>query len=137
MRGKTPDHILTRSRQLRRDMTEAEEHLWHRVRDRRLGGYKFRTQAPIGPYYADFLCSKERLVVELDGSQHVDDKDHDDNRTAFLARQGYRVIRFWNNDVLARTDEVLDAILAALRAPHPAASPLSLSPSGRGKGDMS
>jgi very-short-patch-repair endonuclease len=113
-------------------MTEAEQHLWQRVRDRRLQGFKFRTQAPIGPFYADFLCSKERLIVELDGSQHIEQVERDERRTAFLASQGYRVIRFWNNDVLARTEAVLEAILWALRDPHPAASPLSLSPLGRG-----
>lgn len=133
IRGKTPDQLLERSRRLRRDRTGAEGALWQRVRDRRLEGFKFRNQTPVGPYIADFLCSQAKLIVELDGSQHVDAANYDERRTAFLKREGYRVLRFWNNDVLARMDAVLEAISDALRSPHPAASPLSLSPLGRGE----
>jgi very-short-patch-repair endonuclease len=97
---------------LRKNMTEAEKRLWFHLRDRRLGGHKFRRQVTIDPYIVDFLCVERRLVVEADGSQHSDAVDA--ARTAFLTAQGYRVIRFWNNDVLARTNTVTEAILAAL-----------------------
>ncbi|HVI57536.1 MAG TPA: endonuclease domain-containing protein [Luteimonas sp.] len=119
MRGKQ-DH--TRERQLRRDQTEAERMLWERLRDRRLAGFKFRRQHRIGPYYADFVCADARLIVELDGSQHLDQADSDSARTRFLESLDYRVLRFWNDEAMVRTEDVLDAILLALRTPHPAAS---------------
>ncbi len=121
VRGKKPETMLVNARRLRRERTEAEDRLWERVRDRRLQGFKFRSQAPIGAYVADFLCSEAKLVVELDGSQHVDEAARDKQRTGFLVSQGYRVIRFWNHDVLARMDAVCEAILEALTAPHPGA----------------
>jgi adenine-specific DNA-methyltransferase len=65
---------------------------------------------PVGPYFADFACFAEKLIIELDGGQHVDATDHDIERTRFLVAQGYRVIRFWNNDVLSNTDGVLERI---------------------------
>ncbi|MBY0520316.1 MAG: endonuclease domain-containing protein [Sphingomonas sp.] len=133
-RGKTPAIFLDRSRALRRDATEAEALLWSRLRAGRMQGWKFRRQVPIGPYIADFICSKAKLVLELDGSQHADQVAYDTRRTAFLVAQGYRVRRFWNNDVLHRIDSVLTAILAALdEPPLPGASRLSLSPAGRGE----
>jgi len=97
---------------LRREMTEAESKLWFRLRSRRLGGYKFRRQVTIDPFIVDFLCLDRRLIVEADGSQHNEEADAE--RTAFLERQGYRVIRFWNNQVLGDIDAVLGAILEAL-----------------------
>lgn len=100
------------AKQLRHDMTEAETRLWFHLRNRRLSGFKFRRQVTIDPYIVDFLCIEKRLVVEVDGSQHGDERDA--ARTLALEVKGYRVIRFWNNDVLARTDQVLEAILAAL-----------------------
>ncbi|MCD7097495.1 DUF559 domain-containing protein [Stenotrophomonas sp. MMGLT7] len=98
------------ARKLRRDMTEAERQLWYRLRDRRLLGCKFRRQWPVGPYVADFACLEHRLILELDGSQHLNSA-HDGVRDEFLRRQGFAVLRFWNNDVLAKTDDVCDAIL--------------------------
>jgi adenine-specific DNA-methyltransferase len=98
-----------------------------------LQGWKFRQQVPIGPYRADFVCPKAKLIVEVDGNHHDDQRRIDAKRTAYLEREGYRVIRFWNNDVLARTESVLDAILAALAPPLPAASRLSLPPEGEGE----
>ena len=112
MRGKQ-DH--SRERALRRDQTEAERHLWQFLRDRRLHGFKFRRQHRIGWYFADFVCTDHGLVVELDGSQHLDRVDADAVRTRVLAAMGYRVVRFWNDDVFLRTGAVLDAILATLR----------------------
>ena len=96
---------------LRANMTEAERKLWFRLRDRRLGGHKFRRQVIIDPFIVDFLCVERKLIVEVDGSQHGDEADA--KRTAFLERQGYRVIRFWNNDVLRDIEAVLAGILAA------------------------
>lgn len=83
---------------------------------------------PVGPYFADFACFAEKLIVELDGGQHSEAEDYDARRTAFLEAQGYRVIRFWNNDVLANTDGVLETIAAALMASpsQPSAGPLPL-----------
>ena len=104
----------TRARQLRRNQTEVERQLWQLLRDRRLEGFKFRRQYPIGPYFADFACVAARLVVELDGGQHVDQARYDQIRTRYLAASGYRVIRFWNHEVLGARDAVLDEILRVL-----------------------
>ena len=103
-----------RARSLRRDSTDAERLLWRQVRDRRLGGYKFRRQVPIGPYIADFLCVSGRLIIELDGSQHRERTAEDRERTQWLEGAGYRVLRVWNNDVLHNMDRVLEAIIAEL-----------------------
>ena len=116
----TSDHVTfrrpgatKRARHLRREETEAEYRLWFRLSGRELGGFKFVRQIPIGPYVVDFLCRSERLVVELDGEQHVD-RESDALRTAFLNAQGYSVLRFWNGEVLREREAVLDAILAVL-----------------------
>jgi very-short-patch-repair endonuclease len=92
MRGKE-DHA--RERQLRKDQTEAEALLWSRLRNRRLENFRFRRQHRIGFYFADFACSERRLIIELDGGQHVDRADYDEARTRFLEGQGYCVLRFW------------------------------------------
>ncbi|MEG3789911.1 endonuclease domain-containing protein [Lysobacter sp. CCNWLW3] len=101
------------ARHLRRSMTDAELRLWFHLRNRALMGCKFRRQHPIGPYIADFACIERGLIVETDGGQHAD-SGADRVRTRFLAFRGYRVLRFWNNDVLARTDAVLEQIHAAV-----------------------
>jgi len=103
-----------RARQLRLNATEAELRLWYHLRDRRLSGYKFRRQVTLGRYIVDFLCAAERLVIEIDGSQHVDAAGYDRHRTESLNRRGYRVLRYWNHDVLNRTGEVLENILRQL-----------------------
>jgi len=105
---------IDKARTLRRHMTDAEGALWCRLRSRRLCGYKFRRQHPIGPYIVDFLCPARRLVVEVDGGQHTATSERDAARTRWLERRGYRVMRFWNNEVLNETDAVLESILAAL-----------------------
>ena len=102
-----------RAQALRAESTEAETKLWRRLRDRRLGGAKFVRQAPIGPYYADFVCRACKLVVEVDGSQHADSA-YDDKRDADLVALGYRVLRFWNADVLHAIDDVCETIVAAI-----------------------
>jgi very-short-patch-repair endonuclease len=103
------------ARRLRRDTTDAEALLWRRIRDRALLGRKFRRQHPIGPYVADFVCIEARLAVELDGGQHDRRAEETSVRTAFLEGRGFRVLRFWNNDVLANLDGVLERIACALQ----------------------
>jgi very-short-patch-repair endonuclease len=113
MRG--PDtQATTRSRVLRRNQTDTEARLWHHLRDRRLAGCKFRRQVPLGPYFADFVCADKQLVIELDGGQHANQMDRDDQRSAYLNEQGYTVLRFWNDQVLRETDAVLEEILRHL-----------------------
>jgi adenine-specific DNA-methyltransferase len=112
-------NIRVVARQLRRDQTDAEQRLWAKLRDRQLGSAKFRRQHPIGPFVADFCCPQRKLVVELDGGQHKDDVVADEKRSRFLEAQGYRVLRFWNHDVLANTNGVLERIGDALSDPHP------------------
>jgi very-short-patch-repair endonuclease len=99
---------------LRRDMTEAEDRLWRELRGRRLDGIKFRRQVPIGRFVADFICADALLIVEIDGSQHADSV-HDRERDAELKRRGFRVLRFWNDDVLREMNSVCDTIIAYVR----------------------
>jgi very-short-patch-repair endonuclease len=96
------------ARRLRRGSTDAERRLWRHLRSRQLEGAKFVRQFPIGPHVADFACRTAHLVIELDGGQHSPDADA--ARTEIIEAFGYRVIRFWNNDVLQNTDGVLEAI---------------------------
>ena len=103
------------ARRLRHRSTDAERRLWALLRDRRLAGYKFRRQHPIGSFVVDFACTKYRLIVEADGGQHAENIA-DDQRTALLKRQGWRVIRFWNNDILGNAEGVIETILRTLRA---------------------
>jgi adenine-specific DNA-methyltransferase len=98
---------------LRHDDTEAEARLWESLRDRRLGGWKWRRQVPRGPFIVDFYCAEAKLVVELDGGQHADQVEYDERRTAYLASTGLRVLRFWNSDVLTNRDGVCLTILDA------------------------
>src|SRR5579883_2268628 len=102
-----------RAEKLRAAATEAERKLWYKLRDRRLGGAKFVRQAPVGPYFADFLCREKKLVVEIDGSQHAESR-YDEQRDDLLRSQGYSVLRFWNMEVMTSTDDVCETILAAL-----------------------
>ena len=99
---------------MRRDATDAERRLWSALRDRRLSGYRFRRQFPIGRFIVDFACTKHRLIVEADGSQHAD-SESDRERTAWLEEQGWRVLRFWNNDVLTNTNGVVETVLKELQ----------------------
>ena len=107
---------LDRARALRRDDTQAERKLWEAVRNRRLNGFKFVRQLVIGPYIADFACRECKLVVEIDGATHGTDAqvNHDGRRSAYLNEQGYRVLRFWNDDIFIGLNDVCDAILLAL-----------------------
>ena len=103
-----------RSRELRRDATEAERKLWQHLRSRQLRGARFNRQFPVGQFICDFACRELRLVIELDGGQHASAADYDKRRTRFLEAQGYAVIRFWNNEVLDNTEGVLVRIGEAL-----------------------
>jgi very-short-patch-repair endonuclease len=102
------------ARRLRRGSTEAEARLWFRLRCRQIEGVKFVRQFPIGPYIVDFCCRSAKLVVEVDGGQHADDP-RDLVRTDRIGSYGYVILRFWNNDVLANTDGVLETIADMLR----------------------
>jgi very-short-patch-repair endonuclease len=101
--------------QAAQNLTEAEQRLWRRLRRRQLDGYKVRRQHPIGIYVCDFICLEAMVIVELDGSQHLDRAPQDLHRDAFLKANGFRVLRFWNGDVLAQTENVLDTIFEALQ----------------------
>jgi 2-isopropylmalate synthase len=102
-----------RARALRRSMTEAERQLWYLLRSRRFSGYKFRRQVPVGPYIADFLCYEARLIIEADGSQHAESAG-DAKRDGWLAAQGFRLLRFWNSEILTARQVVADTIFACL-----------------------
>ena len=116
MSTRKSDNRTQRARRLRRDVTDAERVLWQRLRAIKPNGSHFRRQATIGPYFADFACHEKRLVIELDGGQHNTSQgvEADEKRTAFLQSRGYRVLRFWNNDVLGNIDGVMKAISEAL-----------------------
>lgn len=103
-----------RARALRHQLTDAERKLWSILRQRQLDGLKFRRQVPIGPYIADFVCLERRLIIEVDGGQHAIATDDDAARTDWLRAQDFRVIRFWNNDVLGKLDGVRAAICDAI-----------------------
>ncbi|HVO89602.1 MAG TPA: endonuclease domain-containing protein [Casimicrobiaceae bacterium] len=107
----------SKARALRRHSTDAEHALWFRLRDRRLSGLKFRRQHPIGRYYADFACPECRLVVELDGGQHAYQEKYDRRRSEYLQRRGWRVVRFWDDEVLTEVETVLEVILRRAQAP--------------------
>ena len=109
----------SKARSLRKQSTDTENALWKLLRNRQLTSYKFRRQAPIGKYIVDFLCFERKLVVELDGGQHLEQTEYDTERTRELESRGYRVIRFWNNLVLEDSDAVLQAILIALEEGTP------------------
>ena len=117
-----------RARALRRRMTDAERLLWRHLRNRELGGWKFRRQYPVGPFIVDFICVEKNVVIEVDGGQHAENEALDIQRSAYLNKMGYRVLRFWNNEVLQETEAVLTAIFAILangkqNSPSPQPSP--------------
>jgi very-short-patch-repair endonuclease len=103
-----------RARSLRHTTTPLERRLWGQLRSRRFVDFKFRRQAPIGPYVADFVCYDAKLIVELDGSQHAESA-RDAIRDAVLERRGFKVLRFWNNQVMREEESMLEAILVALQ----------------------
>ncbi len=125
--------LKERARQLRRDQTDAEKRLCARLRSRQLNGFKFRRQFVIGPFITDFRCFEQRLVVELDGGQHASNTATDKTRSAFVRSRGYRVLRFWDNEVFENIDEVLQRMAQVLGESDKTQKPSPFpSPSGRG-----
>jgi ATP-dependent DNA helicase RecG len=124
-----PIEILDFARSLRKRQTDAEQLIWGLLRAHRLGGAKFQRQKPLGPYFLDFYCHDAKLAIELDGGQHAATSIEDKERDAWLAREGIRVMRFWNNEVLEQTEDVLRAIWESL---HESPSP----PPPEGEGSM-
>ena len=112
--AREPRLSTKRARALRKRPTEAELLLWRHLRYRQLNGHRFRRQHPIGKYIVDFACFERRLVIELDGGQHAGQKTYDATRTDWLRERGYKVLRFWNNQVMQEIDAVKFAILQAL-----------------------
>jgi very-short-patch-repair endonuclease len=112
----------SRARSLRRADTRAEAHLWNALRAHRLGGWKWKRQVSFGPFFLDFACVDARLVVEVDGGQHDEQVEYDARRTLFLTRAGWRVIRFWNNEVLTNREGVCLTILEACGGERPGAT---------------
>ena len=117
--------MKSRARALRRNMTDAERLLWRSLRDRQMDGWKFRRQHPIRPFIVDFVCVEGKLIIEVDGGQHASEVREDESRCSYLTKKGYRILRFWNNEVLMETEAVLDMILATLDGytPSPRPSP--------------
>ncbi len=103
-------NLSNKARSLRKNQTDVEQLMWKHLRNRRLFNYKFRRQFPIEPYIADFACLELKLIIELDGGQHASRINYDDQRSLFLKQRGFKVIRFWNNDVIENTEGVLEAI---------------------------
>jgi very-short-patch-repair endonuclease len=112
-----------RARVLRSDPTEMEKRLWRALRMRQLDGARFRRQVPIGPYIADFVCVDAALIIEVDGGQHANETVYDERRAAWLEERGWRVLRFWNNEIDGNLEGVLDVIRRELSPsggfPHP------------------
>ncbi|HEX5128041.1 MAG TPA: endonuclease domain-containing protein [Rhodocyclaceae bacterium] len=104
-----------RSRELRSTMTLAEKKLWAALRNRQLAGQRFRRQHPVGTYIADFACVEAGLIVEADGGQHADEVSYDERRTAFMEQHSFRVLRFWNNEIMENLEGVLLRIVEALK----------------------
>jgi very-short-patch-repair endonuclease len=123
------------ARSLRVGQTDAEQLLWYHLRNRCLQGWKFRRQNEIGLYVVDFVCPDAGLIVELDGGQHGDQPIYDEAQTRKLGEEGYRVLRFWNNEVLTNTESVLEVILEALASPGPSPQPSPRRGEGACNGD--
>lgn len=118
-----PDRLQSFAKSLRRKMTDAEQKLWLHLRAHRFQGHKFKRQQPLGSYIADFVCFSARLIVEVDGSQHLE-SPRDAKRDEWFKANGFRVLRFWNDQDLQETEAVLEAILNAVEAtPLPNPSP--------------
>ena len=114
-----------RAQSLRKTSTDAENRLWGLLRNRQLDGWKFRRQAPIGNYIVDFVCLDAKVVVEVDGGHHQEQAGYDEGRSKWLRYEGYRVLRFWNNQVLKEIESVQESILTELgHGGGPVPSPL-------------
>jgi very-short-patch-repair endonuclease len=110
---------------LRKKPTDAENKLWQHLRAKRLFGLKFRRQEPIGGYIADFVCLEKKVIIELDGGQHSEKPEKDQERDEWLKAEGFRVLRFWNNDVFKQTNDILEMIAkTCMQTPSPSSPPL-------------
>ncbi len=129
MRDKGYNRPTLRSRELRNHATDAERTLWAQLSARKVAGIRFNRQFPVGPFICNFVSRSAKLVIEVDGGQHANEAAKDASRTAFLEAQGYRVIRFWNHDVLGHIDGVVGEIARVLATCPPPTPPAS----GRGE----
>ncbi len=102
--------LTNKARSLRRNQTDVERLLWQKLRNKQILSFKFRRQFPIAPFIVDFCCLELRLIIELDGSQHFKQATYDEERSLYLAQRGFKVIRFWNNEIIENTDGVLEKI---------------------------
>jgi len=115
-RGRRIAELRGRARSMRHEPTEAEHRLWQLLRAHRFAGYKFRRQVPLDFFIADFVCFDQRVIIELDGGQHAESR-RDERRDRYLADQGFRTVRIWNNDLFTNEEGVAELILSALRSP--------------------
>jgi adenine-specific DNA-methyltransferase len=111
------------ARRLRKNLTDTEQFVWERVRRRQIGGFKFRRQAPVGPYIVDFACFERRLILELDGGQHAEQVLEDQERTRWLEAAGFRVVRFWDHEVFQDWDAIEEHLYQFLSAAPPVPPP--------------
>jgi very-short-patch-repair endonuclease len=107
-------NLTNKARSLRKNQTDVEQLVWKHLRNKQLYNYKFRRQFPIEPYIADFACLEIKLIIELDGGQHAQRISYDNQRSLFFEQRGFKVIRFWNNDVIENTEGVLETIHLAI-----------------------
>lgn len=113
------------ARELRKRPTDAENLLWKHLRAKRLKGLKFRRQEPFGHFIVDFVCYEKRVIIEIDGGHHAGDQTKDRMRDECMSNEGFKILRFWNNDVLSRTAEILETILReCLKSPSPSSPPI-------------
>ena len=124
--------LLDHAKRLRSHQTEAEQRLWYRLRGHRFMGLKFKRQKPVGRYVVDFICQERRLIVEVDGGQHADQTEDDHERDTWLRERGYRVLRFWNHEVMQQFDGVLERIRLVALSPSPPSPPTPLPHAGEG-----
>lgn len=118
------NNLLFLRRELRRNQTQVEKKLWRHLRSKQFEGLKFRRQEQIGQYIVDFVCYKEKLIIELDGSQHNDAHEKDEIRDNWFKSQGFRVLRFWNNEVMINIEGVLTVIRESCTNHPPLAPPI-------------
>mgnify|MGYP000533559838 CR=1 FL=1 len=126
--------VQQRARALRNTSTDVERFLWRYLRRRQIADRRFRRQVPIGGYIADFVCLESKLVVELDGGQHQTRHHHDTRRDRYIEKRGFKILRFWNNDVLQQAEAVLQQIWQALQPSAPLPFPPPRSGGGSGWG---
>ncbi len=114
MHKRTTPKVFGHAKQLHRNMTPAEVKLWARLRAHRLEGVHFRNQHAIGNYVVDFCAPRKKLIIELDGGQHLEQEEYDRERTEYLKTKGYQILRFWNNQIMNDLDSVIRAIIGAI-----------------------